>query len=110
MHVQAGGEGPITGAGNDHGAHVGVDGEGVNDGFELEPHGLEEGIHLLGAVDLDMGDEGGGSGDQEVLVGGFGSHGEGCLLEGLEGLGWVGGIFEASINSQKGNDELSDMM
>lgn len=91
MHIQASSEGLITGAGNDDGAHFGVDGEGVNDGFELEPHGLEEGIHLFRAVDLDMGDEGGGRGDEEVLVGGFGRHSGGL----------VGGTLKAQLTRKK---------
>jgi hypothetical protein len=92
LDVETRSEGSVTSAGNDDGADVGVDGEGVHDGAELQPHGLNEGIHLIRPVDLDMSNVGGGSGDEEVFVS-FGSHaGRSCRDAGWgkRGMGCVG--------------------
>lgn len=69
LDVETRREGAVAGAGEDDGADVGVMAEAVEEGAELAPDGLREGVELLGAVDLDVDDEGGRRGDEEVFVG-----------------------------------------
>lgn len=57
--VKARGE-AATGSGEDDGADVFIVAELVEDGADIGPHGIVDGIELLGAVELDMGDELGG--------------------------------------------------
>lgn len=80
LDVEAGGEGAIAGAREHDDAHVRVGGEGGEDGAQLEPHGLEEGVELGRAVNLDVGDRGRRRGDAEVLEGCRGRHGSSHVL------------------------------
>ena len=86
MDVKAGGEGFGAGAGEYNGGGGGGGGEMIEAGGEFLPHptGFQrrrqadlgcgscvlffKSIHLLWAVDLDMGDEGQGIGEVEVLA------------------------------------------
>lgn len=68
LDVQPRREGAVAGAGDDHGPHVRVAAQAVEEAAELEPDLLGEGVQLLRAVDLDVGDVGGGGGDEEVRV------------------------------------------
>ncbi len=83
-HIQPGRKRPLTRPGEHDNPHLRVRRQPPEDGAQLQPHGLVEGIKLLGAVDLDVRDEGGGGGQEEVLVGcvagegGGGGHFGGC--------------------------------
>lgn len=68
LHVQPRREGPVAGAAQHHGAHIGVAAQLREDAPELEPDGPREGVELLGPVDLHVRHQRRGLADEKVGV------------------------------------------
>ncbi|KZL83184.1 hypothetical protein CI238_04555, partial [Colletotrichum incanum] len=91
LDVEAGRESAVADGGEDDGADIRVVAQAAEDGTELAPDRLREGVELLRTVDLDVRDEGGRRGNEEVGVGVVfeGRHGsaDACTAVGGEGDG-----------------------
>ena len=89
MHVEPRGQ-VVAGAGDDDGADGAVAGELGEEGAEVVPHAVGEGVEAGGPVDEDEVDVRGGVGDEVVWVVGVGGEGHGrgmCVSGGGGGVG-----------------------